>query len=91
VSVNDDGVARQDRAQDWVSGGRMMDVVSIFWIGFFSVAAIHVLASNIVRAYRLKKRAQNIQAHGWPKPPMDADGDIVYPDAGEYENQEKTA
>lgn len=25
-------------------------------------------------------RSRNIRAHGWPTAPIDADGDVVYPD-----------
>lgn len=31
------------------------------------------------RAYNRSVRGRNIAAHGWPVPPVDADGDIVYP------------
>lgn len=34
-------------------------------------------------AYRARLRARNIAAHGWPKAPIDADGDVVYPDEDE--------
>jgi hypothetical protein len=41
------------------------------------------LASTIVRQpFRIINRvvrSRNIAKHGWPKPPMDADGDIVLP------------
>lgn len=30
-------------------------------------------------AYTRTMRARNIFLHGWPTPPLDADGDIVYP------------
>jgi hypothetical protein len=33
------------------------------------------------RAWKRYLRARNIAAHGWPQPPVDADGDLVYPDA----------
>lgn len=32
------------------------------------------------RAYARRLRAQNIAAKGWPPPPLDADGDVVYPE-----------
>lgn len=35
------------------------------------------------RAYKMQLRAKNIALHGWPTAPMDADGDIVYPDKEE--------
>ena len=35
------------------------------------------------RAYNRRLRSRNIAAHGWPKPPVDADGDIVYPPVAE--------
>jgi hypothetical protein len=31
-------------------------------------------------AYRHTLRARNIAAHGWPPPPLDADGDVIQPD-----------
>ena len=34
-------------------------------------------------AYRRRLRAQNIWRYGWPMVPMDADGDIVYPERDE--------
>ena len=30
--------------------------------------------------YRLRVRERNISLHGWPQPPMDADGDIIVGD-----------
>lgn len=32
-----------------------------------------------VTAYRLRLRAANISAHGWPPQPLDADGDVHLP------------
>lgn len=32
------------------------------------------------RAYNRHLRHKNILAHGWPTAPIDADGDVVYPD-----------
>jgi hypothetical protein len=32
------------------------------------------------RAYNRMLRSRNIIAQGWPKPPMDADGDIIEED-----------
>lgn len=32
------------------------------------------------RIYNRRLRNKNILAHGWPTPPMDADGDVVYKD-----------
>jgi hypothetical protein len=32
------------------------------------------------RAYNRRLRSRNIAAHGWPTPPIDADGDVVYPE-----------
>jgi len=31
------------------------------------------------RAYNRYLRSKNIAAHGWPVPPLDADGDVIYP------------
>lgn len=31
-------------------------------------------------AYNRTLRSRNIKLHGWPTPPTDADGDVVYPD-----------
>lgn len=35
------------------------------------------------RAYNRRLRHKNIALHGWPKAPVDADGDVVYPDEEE--------
>lgn len=32
------------------------------------------------RAYNRHLRSKNIALHGWPTAPIDADGDVVYPD-----------
>jgi len=32
------------------------------------------------RAYKRRLRSRDIAAHGWPTPPLDADGDVMYPD-----------
>lgn len=32
------------------------------------------------RAYNRTLRSRNIVAHGWPTAPVDADGDVVYPE-----------
>ena len=34
-------------------------------------------------AYNRTLRSRNIAAHGWPIPPIDADGDVVYRDQDE--------
>lgn len=66
--------------------------MSDFWIfaqespvtAFFIVLIVCYAATRPFRymmvAYNRKKRAENIARHGWPKPPMDADGDIVHPE-----------
>lgn len=33
------------------------------------------------RAYNRRLRHKNILAHGWPSAPMDADGDLIYPES----------
>lgn len=47
------------------------------------VWAFTSLCSTIVQQpFRMLNRylrSRNIAAHGWPRPPMDADGDIVLP------------
>lgn len=35
------------------------------------------------RAYNRHLRAKNIAAHGWPTAPIDADGDVVWPEKKE--------
>jgi len=32
-------------------------------------------------AYNRTLRSRNIVAHGWPTAPVDADGDVVYPES----------
>jgi len=32
------------------------------------------------RAYNRTLRSRNIALHGWPTAPIDADGEVVYPD-----------
>lgn len=39
--------------------------------------------SYLFRAYNRTLRSRNIVAQGWPKAPIDADGDVVYPDKEE--------
>lgn len=31
------------------------------------------------KAWNRYLRSKNIAVHGWPKPPMDADGDVIWP------------
>jgi len=47
------------------------------------VGLTHTICINLLQAYKTRIRHKNILAHGWPKPPMDADGDIIYPDSEE--------
>lgn len=37
------------------------------------------------RAFNRYLRHKNILAHGWPEAPLDADGDVVYPEKEEEE------
>lgn len=46
---------------------------------------VHEICLTIKRAYWMRLRHKNILAHGWPVPPVDADGDIVYPDCEQDE------
>ncbi len=39
------------------------------------------------KAYNRYLRHKNILAHGWPAAPVDADGDVVYPDNDDEEEQ----
>lgn len=41
--------------------------------------------------YNRRLRARNIAVHGWPNAPIDADGDVVYPDKDECECDERRA
>lgn len=54
------------------------------WLFFFSLCVIAwVLTSPLhfgFRAYNQTLRSRNIVAHGWPAAPIDADGDVVYPE-----------
>jgi len=44
------------------------------------------------RAYNRRLRAKNIALHGWPTAPIDADGDVVYPECecGDHECNGRT-
>jgi hypothetical protein len=44
--------------------------------GFGALIALWVVCYYIASSYRLRLRAMNIQAHGWPPQPLDADGDV---------------
>lgn len=48
---------------------------------FVALLMVWAVAHVIVTPFRLYFRSRNIQAHGWPKAPFDADGDIHYPEA----------
>jgi hypothetical protein len=52
----------------------------IVWIVMYAATRPFKYA---MRAYIRRLRSRDIQAHGWPRIPMDADGDIVYPDKDE--------
>lgn len=43
-----------------------------------AIAAVQVF-HNIFRIWNRTLRSRNVQKNGWPTPPVDADGDIVYP------------
>lgn len=69
-----------------------MDAVTSFAIANpgYTFLIFWVLAWAVTRpfwyvfvAYNRKLRARNIAAHGWPTAPVDADGDVVYPDKGD--------
>lgn len=51
---------------------------------FFIIALALYAATRPFRyamiAYRRRLRHLDIQAHGWPMTPMDADGDIIHPE-----------
>jgi hypothetical protein len=49
----------------------------MFLVFCIACGTVCALADKTVRAYRFKLRARNIQLHGWPQPPIDADGDVV--------------
>lgn len=49
----------------------------LFWIVAWVVTQPFAYA---FRAYNRRLRSKNIAAHGWPTAPVDADGDVVYPD-----------
>jgi len=52
----------------------------IFWIAAWAVTSPFRYAFH---AYNRTLRSRNIAAHGWPVAPMDADGDVIYPDKDE--------
>ena len=41
------------------------------------------------KAWGLYMRSRNIAAHGWLKPPMDADGNVIWPQEGEQSSGEE--
>jgi hypothetical protein len=45
------------------------------------VAAVTVASPfwRAFKSYNRRLRSRNIDLHGWPHPPLDADGDVVYP------------
>lgn len=51
-----------------------------FWIAAWAVTTPITYG---FRAYNRHLRSKNIAAHGWPTAPIDADGDVVYPDEDE--------
>lgn len=56
----------------------------LFFFGFWIAAwAITAPITYGFYAYKHTLRSRNITAHGWPTAPINADGDVVYPDAGE--------
>lgn len=54
--------------------------VIIWWLT--GVMAIMV-CQYAFRAWNRTLRSRNVQKNGWPTPPIDADGDIVYPNQPE--------
>lgn len=40
-------------------------------------------------AWKMYLRSKNIAAHGWPKAPMDADGNVAWPQEGEKSSGEE--
>ena len=59
------------------------NVYAVFWVGVFTVLSLHTIFMGAIRIIRARGRVANIAAHGWPKPPMDADGDIINPEGDE--------
>lgn len=51
-----------------------------FWIACYAATRPFYFAWS---AYNRHLRSKNIAAHGWPTAPVDADGDVVYPDKDE--------
>lgn len=60
--------------------------VLMFWIACW--AAVQPFKYGY-KAYKYRLRAKNIALHGWPSPPLDADGEVRYPD--EIEPNERSA
>lgn len=48
-------------------------------------SAVHAMLWMPYRFYKIRCRRKNIEQHGWPVPPLDADGDIVHPEPTEKE------
>lgn len=55
---------------------------------FITAFIIYVMAATVFRCWNRLMRHLNIRKHGWPTPPLDADGDVVYPEPEDEDEDE---
>lgn len=53
------------------------------WLAFFLALIVASVLKSPFWALNRFFRSRNIAKHGWPTAPIDADGDVVYPDKDE--------
>jgi hypothetical protein len=62
-------------------------VMVMFWVACWAAVQPFKFA---YKAYKYRLRAKNIAQHGWPIPPLDADGELRYPDTDELSTDRST-
>jgi hypothetical protein len=60
---------------DFASGSPYLATFIVFLV----IMLVRSASKSIVLAWNRWLRSRNIRAHGWPRAPVDADGDLVYP------------
>lgn len=50
-----------------------------FFLAMFAFMAVEAVVMAPVKMFKVHARRKNIEQHGWPTPPLDADGDVVLP------------
>jgi hypothetical protein len=49
------------------------------FIAFLVIMLVRSIFKSILVAWNRWLRSRNIRAHGWPRAPIDADGDVIHP------------